>query len=170
MNNKNIKLLIQLIIGAFISAGLHSCYSTNTQMHSDLINKNYLENIESTFKLADSSSLIDYKITESNVLSPIADIYNIVQELLSGLTLEQHACFVNGLGFFMVLSNLNSLVSAYFGNKIIQYFELDKKYPRLAKYIEYRVKFMTFYLIFNTIFLYVLTLIFILINLYFFFN
>ena len=65
MNNKNIKLLIQLIIGAFISAGLHSCYSTNTQMHSDLINKNYLENIESTLKLADSSSLIDYKITES---------------------------------------------------------------------------------------------------------
>ena len=87
------------------------------------------------------------------MLSPIADIYNIVQELLSGLTLEQHACFVNGLGFFMVLSNLNSLVSAYFGNEIVNYFKLDIKYPRLAKIIVYRSKFLNYYFILNILYI-----------------
>ena len=90
--------------------------------------------------------------------------------MLSGLTLEQHACFVNGLGFFMVLSNLNSLVSAYFGNKIIQYFELDKKYPRLAKYIEYKKKVDKFYLIYNIIFIYVIIGLLVSVNIYMFFR
>ena len=120
--------------------------------------------------IVDSSKEIASQVSESNVLSPIVDLFNNTQEMLSGLTLEQHACFVNGLGFFLVFITLNSLVSAYFGNKIIQYFQLDKKYPRLAKVIEYRIKFMNYYLISNTIFLYALTLFFIMVNLFFFFN
>ena len=109
------------------------------------------------------------QVLESNVFSPIVDYFKQLNEFLSGLTLEQHACFVNGLGFFLVFLTLNSLVSAYFGNKIIQYFKLDLRFPRLAKIIEYRIKFQNYYLIFNIILLYFTTIFFIIVNIYFFF-
>ena len=109
------------------------------------------------------------QVLESNVFSPIVDYFKQLNEFLSGLTLEQHACFVNGLGFFLVFLTLNSLVSAYLGNKLIQYFKLDLRFPRLAKIIEYRIKFQNYYLIFNIILLYFTTIFFIIVNIYFFF-
>lgn len=120
-------------------------------------------------QLVESSKDLD-KVLESNVFSPIVDYFNYIQEMLSGLTLEQHACFVNGLGFFLVFLTLNSLVSAYFGNKIINYFKLEKRYPRLAKIIEYRIKFLNYYFILNIVFMYFFTIFFILVNIFFFFN
>ena len=109
------------------------------------------------------------QVLESNVFSPIVDYFQQLNEFLSGLTLEQHACFVNGLGFFLVFLTLNSLVSAYLGNKLIQYFKLDLRFPRLAKIIEYRIKFQNYYLIFNITLLYFTTIFFIIVNIYFFF-
>nr|YP_009690435.1 hypothetical protein Schpa_000046 [Schizopora paradoxa]QEG57215.1 hypothetical protein Schpa_000046 [Schizopora paradoxa] len=171
MNNKLTNDLIQLVTGVPVCAGYQSWFRTNTQILT-LEPRTESQSTESHVlsPIVDSSKEIGYQVSESHVLSPIVDIFNYTQEILSGLTLEQHACFVNGLGFFLVFITLNSLVSAYFGNKIIQYFQLDKKYPRLAKIIEYRIKFMNFYLISNTIFLYALSLFFIMVNLFFFFN
>lgn len=122
--------------------------------------------VQESFKTAEESK----EILESNVLSPIVDNLNQLKEFLSTLTVEQHACFVNGLGFLLVFLTLNSLVSAYFGNHIISYFSLETRLPRLAKYIEYRVKFMNFFFIFNIVFLYFLTIFYIIVNLFFFFN
>lgn len=171
MNNKFTNYLIQLITDVNKSAGPKSWFTSNSQMLI-LDSRTESQSTETIvlIPIVDSPKEIGSQVSESNVLSPIVDLYNYTQEMLSGLTLEQHACFVNGLGFFLVFITLNSLVSAYFGNKIIQYLQLDKKFPRLAKYIEYRIKFMNFYLISNTIFLYALSLFFIMVNLFFFFN
>jgi len=140
---------------------------------SDILNKNINENIytDKVDQLTNSSISKDLdKALESNVFSPIVDTFNYTQELLKGLTLEQHACFVNGLAFFLVFLCLNSLVSAYFGNKLIHYFKLETRLPKLAKIIQYRIQFLNYYLITNIIILYFITIFFILVNLYFFLN
>lgn len=124
--------------------------------------------IDTSNQLAESAKDLD-KPLESNVLSFLVDYVDNLNQFLSTLTLEQHACFVNGIGFFLVFITLNSLVSSYFGNKIVNYFKLEIKFPRLAKIIEYRSKFLNYYFIVNIVFMYILVIFFMAVNIFFFF-
>ena len=113
-------------------------------------------------------------ILESNVLSSpwglVSEIFNNFNNFLITLNAEQHACLVNGLGFFLIFITLNTLVSIYFGDKLITYLKLDTRFPSIAKIIEYRRKFRNFYFIFNVIFMYFCIIFFIAADIFFFFR
>ena len=60
---------------------------------------------------------------------------------------------MNFTGSLLILFLLISILSAFYGNKLIGYFDLETKYPKLAKVIYYRIKFQNYTILFNFILL-----------------
>ena len=60
---------------------------------------------------------------------------------------------VNLSGSIAVFCCLYTIITAFYGNKLIEYFQLEKKYPKLAKVIYYRIKFQNYTILFNFILL-----------------
>jgi hypothetical protein len=60
------------------------------------------------------------------------------RELLSVLSSEQLSIIVNISGSFMILNFASTLVFIVLGDELIYYFNLESKYPRLARYIRYK--------------------------------
>jgi len=44
-----------------------------------------------------------------------------------------------------------NIATAYYGDKLITYFELERKYPKLAKFIKYRRIYQEYNIAFNLI-------------------
>src|SRR6202044_2837289 len=75
------------------------------------------------------------------------------KEFLATLEVEQIAAVVNILGFVIVLSSLVSIAMVLFGDFLIKNFNLEEKYPKLARFIQLRRKFQFYYLNYNFIFI-----------------
>jgi hypothetical protein len=75
------------------------------------------------------------------------------KEFLATLEVEQIAAVVNILGFVIVLSSLVSIAMVLFGDFLIKIFNLEEKYPKLARFIQLRRKFQFYYLNYNFIFI-----------------
>ena len=60
---------------------------------------------------------------------------------------------MNFAGSVLVFLCLYTIITAFYGNKLIEYFQLEKKYPKLAKVIYYRIKFQNYTILFNFILL-----------------
>ena len=93
-----------------------------------------------------STSLSDFL---SNFTWRIDEIFPVID--MSDLT--QSVAIVNVLGGLVILLCLFTIVSAFYGNKLIEYFDLENKYPSLAKYIRLRIKFQNYTIIFNFVLL-----------------
>ena len=52
-------------------------------------------------------------------------------------------------GSIVIILSLYSIISILFGNKLIEHFKLDTKYPRLAKLLTLRKKITNYSLAFN---------------------
>ena len=49
----------------------------------------------------------------------------------------------------MIFGGMTSITSILFGEYILNYFKLESKWPKLAKYIKLKQKVNKYYLIFN---------------------
>ena len=56
---------------------------------------------------------------------------------------------VNLSGSIAVFCCLYTIITAFYGNKLIEYFQLEKKYPKLAKWIQLRRKLKNYSLLWN---------------------
>jgi len=45
-----------------------------------------------------------------------------LNKILSGLTLEQHACFVNTIALLIIITSINAI---FYGDKFIKYLKLE---------------------------------------------
>ena len=70
---------------------------------------------------------------------------------LDSLTLLEEAAFLHILYIFLILSMIMNIYSAFFANEIINYFNLEEKYPKLNKFFNLRLQFQRYYLIVNLI-------------------
>jgi hypothetical protein len=67
---------------------------------------------------------------------------------------------------YIVLSSLITIVSTYYGDYLINKFDLVTKYPKLAKFIELRRKFQNYYFLSNVFFIAIISIAEIMISLY----
>lgn len=51
----------------------------------------------------------------------------------------------------VVLSCLWYIITAFCGDKIITYFNLEEKYPKISKWIRYRKNFQQYYILVNAV-------------------
>lgn len=104
-------------------------YSTNTK---DII----YDNINPYNIFTDKSWRIDH-------IFPSIDMTNLTHSL----------AVVNISGCVIIFLCLTTILSAFYGNKIIQSFDLENKYPSLAIFIKLRIKFQNYTIVYNFILL-----------------
>ena len=71
--------------------------------------------------------------------------------MLSNLSTAQMGALAHilfGISLYYIVMNI---ASAYYGDKLIIYFKLEEKYPRLAKWIKYRRVYQNYNIGYNLI-------------------
>ena len=92
-----------------------------------------------------SSNIESNNTSESSIFGTIQDLIEQLNQNLSGLTLEQHACFVNTIALLIIFFSLNAITAVFYGDKLIKYFQLEEKYPKLAKIIKVKNTLSLYY-------------------------
>jgi hypothetical protein len=84
---------------------------------------------------------------------------------LNSLSLQENLAFVNMSGIIFIMITLFSIIMIFYGNKLLNYFQLEDRFPRIAKLIILRRKFQEYYLITNILLISVVLIIMFALNL-----
>jgi intracellular sulfur oxidation DsrE/DsrF family protein len=114
------------------------------------------------------STIEDPNIVKSDLSELFNNFIDNISNFLSTLTSEQLVIVFNIMGYTMLLSTLNSITIILLGDQIINWLNLEIKYPKLAKFIKFKQILNKHSLRFNIVFFYLLILSLISINLYMF--
>ena len=88
---------------------------------------------------------------ESCVFDNVREYFNSYADFLQNLTFEQQIILFNFLCSILLLSYFTSILLIFYSNYLIERFDLEKRYPRIAVFLRYRAKFQRYYLYWNTI-------------------
>ena len=94
-----------------------------------------------------------------------SDIIGQYQQFLDTLSYHQLLAIINISAFMFIFLNIISLFGVYFSESLIQYFNLEEKYPRIGRFIKIRRTYYKYYYIINAIIIFVMTVISIYCNL-----
>lgn len=144
--------MINKSISTFVKNGKELTDSIASK-HSDISSNTLNFQVSNNAELNTNINFID--TSESNIFGSILDIIDNLNKNLSGLTLEQHACFVNTIALLIIFSAMNVITAIFYGDKIIKSLKLEERFPKLKKWIEYRRTFQSYFLIYNFILIYV---------------
>ena len=90
--------------------------------------------------------------------------FDSLQSFFDGLNYEQNLAVVHISGSMFILFGLISIISIIYGEKLIIFFDLENRFPKIAKFIQIRRKFQQYYLIMNIVLIIIVLLIIICIN------
>jgi len=116
------------------------------------------------------SQIFTGNIQESSLLGPISDFRSAIREVLSELSSEELCCLSNAIGFFIILTFVISIITTLMGQKIIDYFNLETKFPKFSKYFKFREKMDHYYILLNIFMIVLVSISCIGINLFMFFT
>ena len=68
---------------------------------------------------------------------------------MSTLTLEQLGALAHLFSAFSILFSLISIITIVYSNMLLEFFKIEEKFPKLARYIRIRQKFQQYYLFLN---------------------
>jgi|ERR1700727_359668 len=125
----------------------------NTLKESVIKTNNLIDKILEFIK----ANLNNNNFINNNILSE----YN---QFFDSLTFIQKGAIVHTLVSISVLFLLSNLLSVYYGDKLIIYFNLENKYPKLARFIQIRRKFQDYYIRLNALIIILILLVVIYIN------
>lgn len=83
----------------------------------------------------------------------LSTVYSEVSEVIESLSQTQKGAVIHISFSVVILLCLFTLIGIFYGNILIQYFKLETKFPRLARYIKIRRKFQQFYFAMNSLFI-----------------
>lgn len=117
-----------------------------TEKLTDLINKsdgfkNGFSDEKKNFFISDDSS--------SNIIDSIKIFYKNLNEYFMSLNIIEISYLVNFIGLLIIIFNVWAIVITLYSDYIIKYFNIEEKYPKLAKFIKIRRIAGNFYIIFN---------------------
>jgi hypothetical protein len=72
-----------------------------------------------------------------------------LQSFFDGFNYEQNLALSNILGSMFIIFSLISIISIFYGDKLIIFFDLENRFPKIAKFIQIRRKFQQYYLLMN---------------------
>jgi hypothetical protein len=100
----------------------------------------------------------------------IINIFEKYYDLLNEFILNSNTIVLSAVGHIsasiFVLLCLLSIIAALFGDFIIKYLKLETNFPKIAKYIQLRRQFQTYYIVFNIILIVIVLLYVIFTDLY----
>jgi hypothetical protein len=77
--------------------------------------------------------------------------FESLQQLYSILNFEETLALTHLSAAIAILLCLISLVTVFYSEKLIVYFKIEEKYPKIGKFIQLRRKFQNYYFIWNVI-------------------
>ena len=128
------------------------------------LNKDISENTDKTEQLIETiKKVLD---SDSNNLINTNQIFDSIQNLYNNISIIDSLAIIHISGSIFILISLYSIILILFGDKLILYFKLEDKYPRLAKFLKFRRKLQNYTITFNFILIILVLLITIFFNLY----
>ena len=109
------------------------------------------------------------KTMKGDLWGAFYDFISQYKEWLLTLSSEQLACLTNAVGFIFIISALNALVLNYYGTKMINHFNLESKYPKLAKFIRIISKIAETAFKLDILYIYLICIVMLVIDIYMFF-
>ena len=91
----------------------------------------------------------------NNFTESITQLILEFQDIISSFSLIQKLTLINMLTGALILNCLITLIIVFYGESLINYFDLVNKYPRLTKFIKLRSKFQQFYFFVNSIIIFI---------------
>jgi len=152
---------------------LSNSYTEYNKIKSDSLLNKLTESTDETVNsmniLGDSlSKLKNILKDDSNNFIPF-DFSNFTsdyQQFLDHLTQNQKFALIHILLSIIIFISLLNMVGLYLGDRIIIYFKLEDKYPRLAKIIQLRRKVLTYYFLLDSLFIVLALIVIIGFNIY----
>ena len=87
---------------------------------------------------------------------------------LDSLSLLQEAALIHILLFIIILLTLINIFASLFANELLNYFDLEHKFPSISGFLKLRAKFQKYYLSWNIFFLLILIIAAIFLNIFIF--
>lgn len=81
----------------------------------------------------------------------ISKIMSNYQSFLDNLNLHQKYALIHILLSIIIFISILNIMILYLGDEFIKYLNLEEKYPKLAKYIKLRRKFITYNIMFDSL-------------------
>lgn len=115
-----------------------------------------------------------YKLLSKNIVSDknnkftgdnIWDLFDQFNQWLNSINPQENLAFVNLSGVIFIMFTLISIIMIFYGNILLDYFQLEKRLPRIAKLIIQRRKFQSYYLLTNILLISVVSIIMFALNL-----
>lgn len=94
----------------------------------------------------------------------IIKLINEFKDYLSNLSITEICLVINISSCLFILTCLVTIILAVYGNFIIKKLDLEEKYPKLAKFINFRIKLQHTYILVNTLLILVVLILMIIIN------
>lgn len=96
------------------------------------------------------------------------NLVDICRDYISILSSEQMVILFNLSGYTILIMIFTSITTILIGQDLINYFQLEFKYPKLAKYIKFQLTLRKYYLRFYIVYFYFSILILISLNIFMF--
>ena len=109
------------------------------------------------------------KVNCSDIFGVFKDLLNMYQEFLLTLNLGQQIAITNLCADIFIFACLVTIVTIFYGDLVIKYFNLEERFPKLAKLIQLRRKFKTYSFSLNIALIFAILICVVLFNLYFIF-
>lgn len=118
--------------------------------------KTHAEEIKELKNLSESK---DPDIFNGDFSEYFTNLTEILKDYLSLLSSEQLVIIFNLSGYLYIIMLLTTITILLIGNDLIQYYQLELKYPKLANYIKFQLRLRNYYLKFYILYLYFVILI-----------
>jgi DNA repair exonuclease SbcCD ATPase subunit len=145
-----------------IKRELQNKYSSDENSGDSSINENIKEIIKTDEEIQNMYESVNNKFDSFiNKINTLLNNNNNNKSLASGQYLDSLQSFFNGLNFeqnlavvhisgsVFILISLINIISVFYGDKLIIFFELEKRFPKIAKFIQIRRKLQQYYLLIN---------------------
>jgi hypothetical protein len=135
-------------------------------------NGNLEESIfSSNLKLEELKNMLDEIFSSGSKNKFFGDnVIDNFQIYLSSLPIEKVGALGHILISVAILFSLITIITIFYGDSLIKYYNLEVKYPRLARFIQLRRKFQQYYFLLNIIIIILALLLIIYVNLIVFIN
>jgi Skp family chaperone for outer membrane proteins len=87
-----------------------------------------------------------------------------LQSFFDGLNFVQNLAIVHISGSIVIIFSLINIISVFYGDKLIILFDLENRFPKIAKFIQLRRKLQQYYLLMNISLICIILVIIIYIN------
>lgn len=107
--------------------------------------------------------------TSNEFIDSIYRLWTDFNGWIQSLDYYQNVAFLNIMGIGLILLSLLQIIFIFYGTVILDYLNLETRYPKLAKIIQLRRTFQQFYLFLNIFIIVIISIILLFFNLTFFY-